>query len=38
MTDQTGMLSQEEFIKENSQTLKLGELSPEYIKAYREWS
>lgn len=36
MTDQTGMLSQEEFIKENNEILKLGELSPEYIKACRD--
>ena len=36
MTDQTGMLSQEEFIKANNETLKLGELSPAYIKACRD--
>lgn len=36
MTDQTGMLSQEGFIKANNQTLKLGELSPEYIRACRD--
>jgi len=33
MTVQTGMLSQEEFIKANSEALKLGELSPADIKA-----
>ena len=35
-TDQTGMLSQEEFNKANSEVLKLGELSKEYMKACRD--
>ena len=30
MTDQTEMLSQEEFIKSNRESLKLGEISPKY--------
>ena len=34
MTDQT--LSQDEFIKGNNEVLKLGELSPKYIKACRD--
>jgi len=36
MTDQANLLSQDEFIKKNDGVLKLGELSPEYIKACRD--
>jgi len=36
MTDQTAMLSQEDFIKQNNKALKLGELSGAYIKACRD--
>jgi len=36
MTDQTEMLSQDEFIKDNNAILKLGELPPEYIKVCRD--
>jgi len=35
MSDQVETLSQEAFIKANSDAIKLGELSPEYIKACR---
>ena len=36
MTNQTEILSQEEFIKARGEALKLGELSTEYIKACRD--
>ena len=35
MTDEITMLSQDEFIKENKEVLKIGELTPEYIKTCR---